>query len=228
MKRTTRVVVVGVLVVGAFAITGCSISIGSMGSTGQGSSSAPAARPAVTSPAVASPAVASPVVASPAVPVLSASPSVISPVSPPATSAGATYLALVGPLNTETFALDTAVFESPDNLTTQSLSAVITASAAALQAFNGHLRSTTWPRTALPDITTLAATNDVLVVVLHGYESELQSPTASADFDTVLQALQVDSSRYAIDRSLATDASARVRADLGLPPPSALQVTLND
>jgi hypothetical protein len=215
MRRTTRVVVVGVLVVGVFAITGCSISIGSMGSTGQGSSSAPAAPPAVTSPAVASP--AAPV-----------SPSVISPVSPSATSAGATYLALVGPLNTETFALDTAVFETPDNLTTQSLSAVITASATALQAFNGHLRSTTWPRTAEPDITTLAATNDVLVVVLQGYESELQSPTASADFDTVLQALQVDSSRYAIDRGLATDASARVRADLGLPPPSAPQVTLND
>jgi hypothetical protein len=222
MKRTTRVVVVGVLVVGAFAITGCSISIGSMRSTGQGSSSAPAARPAVTNPAVTSPAVASP-----AAPVSPTSPSVISPASPSATSAGATYLALVGPLNTETFALDTAVFESPDDLTTQSLSAVVTASAAALQTFNGHLRSTTWPRTAEPDITTLAATNDVLVVVLQGYESDLQSPTASADFDTVLQALQVDSSRYAIDRGLATDASARVRADLGLPPPSAPQVTLN-
>jgi len=137
-------------------------------------------------------------------------------------------LALVGPLNTETFALDTVVFETPENLTPQSLSAIVTASAAALQTFNARLRSTTWPRTALPDITTLAATNDVLVVVLQGYESDLQSPTASADFDTVLQALQVDSSRYAIDRGLATDASARVRADLGLPPPSALQVTLND
>jgi len=212
MKRTTRVVVVGALVLGIYGVTGCSISIGS---TAQGSSSAPAARPAVTSPAVASPAAP-------------ASPSVISPVSPSATSAGATYLALVGPLNTETFALDTAVFESPDDLTTQSLSAVVTASAAALQTFNDHLRSTTWPRTALPDITTLAATNDVLVVVLQGYESELQSPTVGADFDTVLQALQVDSSRYAIDRGLATDASARVRADLGLPPPSAPQVTLND
>ncbi|HZV26459.1 MAG TPA: hypothetical protein VFG00_09215 [Acidothermaceae bacterium] len=215
MKRTTRVVVVGVMVVGAFAITGCSISIGSMG---RGSEPTSAPRPAGTSPAVASP----------SAPVSPASPSVISPVSPSPTSAGATYLALVGPLNAETFALDTAVLESPDDLTTQSLAAVVTASAAALHTFNDHLRSTTWPRTALPDITTLAATNDVLVVVLQGYESDLKSPTPGADFGTVLEALQVDSSRYAIDRGLATDASARVRADLGVPPPSAPQVTLND
>jgi hypothetical protein len=220
MKRTTRVVVVGALVVGAFTVTGCSISIRSMG---EGSSPAPAAQ------AVANPAVAGPTVSSPAAPPVSpAPPSVISPASPSPTSAGATYLALVGPLNTETFALDTAVFESPDDLTTQSLSAVVTASAAALQTFNTRLRSTTWPRTALPDITTLAATNDVLVVVLQGYESDLQSPTPGADFDSVLEALQVDNSRYAIDRGLATDASARVRTDLGLPSPSAPQVTLND
>jgi hypothetical protein len=137
-------------------------------------------------------------------------------------------LALVGPLNTETFALDTAVFDSPDDLTTQSLSAVVTASAAALQTFNDRLRSTTWPRTAEPDVTTLAATNDVLVVVLQEYESDLQSPMSGADFDTVLEALQVDGSKYAIDRGLASDASTRVRADLGLPPPSTPQVTLND
>ncbi len=199
MKRTTRVVVVGVLVLGAFSITGCSITVGSLGA---GQSQAPAAR-AVVSPAT------------------------VSPASPSPASAGATYLALVDPLNTETFALDAAVFDTPD-LTTQSLSAVVNASAAALQTFNDHLRSTTWPRTALPDITTLAATNDVLVVVLQGYEADLKSPTPGADFDAVLEALQVDSSRYAIDRGLATDASARVRADLGLPPPSAPQATLND
>ncbi len=203
MKRTTRVVVVGALVIGAFSITGCSISIRSMGA---GSSPAPAAQavanPAVASPAVPSPAVPSPAVSSPAAPVLS-------PPSPAAvTSAGSTYLALVGPVNTKTFALDTAVFDSPDDLTTQSLSAVVTASAAALQTFNGQLRSTTWPRTALPDITTLAATNDVLVVVLQGYEADLKSPTPGADFDSVLEALQVDNSRYAIDRGLASDASA--------------------
>jgi hypothetical protein len=87
----------------------------------------------------------------------------------------------------------------------------------------------TWPRIAEPDITALAATDDVLVVLLQGYEADLQSPTPGADFDTVLQALQVDGSRYAIDRGLASDAAARVRADLGLPPPaSAPQVTLND
>jgi len=217
MKRTTRAVVVCALVVGAFTITGCSITVGSLG---RSSSPTSAARPAAVSPAVSSPAVASP-----SAPV---SPSVISPVSPSPTSAGATYLALVGPLNTETFALDTVVFETPENLTPQSLSAIVTASAAALQTFNARLRSTTWPRTALPDITTLAATNDVLVVVLQGYESDLQSPTPGADFDTVLEALQVGSSRYAIDRGLATDASGRVRADLGLPAPSAPQATLND
>ncbi len=212
MRRTTRVVVVGALVIGAFTITGCSISIRSMG---KGSSPAPAAQ------AVANPAVASPAVSSPAAPV-------VSPTSPAAvTSAGSTYLALVGPVNTKTFALDIAVFDSPDDLTTQSLSAVVTASAVALQKFNGQLRSTTWPRTALPDVTTLAATNDVLVVVLQGYEADLKSPTPGADFDSVLEALQVDNSRYAIDRGLASDASARVRADLALPPPSAPQVTLN-
>jgi hypothetical protein len=210
MKRTTRVVVVGVLVVGVFSITGCSIQIGS---TGHGSPShAPAA--ATSSAAAVSP--VSPVPASPSAPVTMA-------------SAAATYLALVGPLNTSTFALDTAVYESPSDLTTQSLSAIIAASAASTQTFNDHLRSITWPRTAEPDITTLAATNDVLVVVLQGYEAELKSPTPGADFNAVLQALQVDGSRYAIDRGLATDASARVRADLGLPPPpSAPQVTLND
>lgn len=222
MKRTTRAVVVGAVVVGVFTITGCSISIGSVG---HGSAPTPAARPAAMSPAVASPAVPSSAVPSAAAP---AAPSSSSPVSPSATSAGATYLALVGPLNTETFALDTAVFDAPDDLTTQSLSAVVTASAAALQTFNDRLRSTTWPRTALPDITTLAATNDVLVVVLQGYEADLKSPSPGADFDAVLEALQVDNSRYATDRGLASDASARVRADLGLPPPSAPQVILND
>jgi hypothetical protein len=215
MKRTTRVVVVGALVLGAFAITGCSIAIGS---TGRGSSPTPTARPAVTRPAGATP----------AAPVSPAPPSVTSPVSPSPMSGGAAYLALVGPLNTETFALDSAVFDTPDDLTPQSLSAIVTTSATALQTFNDRLRSATWPRTALPDITTLAATNDVLVVVLQGYESDLQSPKAGADFDTVLEALQVESSTYAIDRGLATDASARVRADLGLPPPSAPQATLND
>ncbi|HEY3925623.1 MAG TPA: hypothetical protein VGL75_13755, partial [Acidothermaceae bacterium] len=212
MKRTTRVVVVGALVVGIFAVTGCSITIGSLG---QGSS--PAARTAGSSPAVSSPAASSPAVTSPTAPSVSPaspapfSPAPVSPVSPAtATSAGATYLALVGPLNTETFALDTAVFDSPDDLTTQSLSAVVTASAAALQTFNDRLRSTTWPRTAEPDVTTLAATNDVLVVVLQEYESDLQSPMSGADFDTVLEALQVDGSKYAIDRGLASDASARV------------------
>lgn len=220
MKRTARVVVVAALVVGAFTVTGCSITIGSMGSSGQGPSTTSAAPPAAVSPAVTSPAVTSPAVTSPSAP--------ISPASPSPTSAGATYLALVGPLNTETFALDTAVFESPDDLTTRSLSAIVTASAAALHTFNDRLRSTTWPRAALPDITTLAATNDVLVVVLQGYEAELKSPMPGADFDSVLAALQVDSSRYAIDRGLASDAAARVRADLGLPPPAAPQVTLND
>jgi hypothetical protein len=145
------------------------------------------------------------------------------------TAAGATYLALVGPLNTTALALDTAVFDSPSDLTTQSLTAVIAASAASVQTFDDHVRSVTWPRIAEPDITALAATDDVLVVVLQGYEADLRSPTPGADFDTVLQALQVDGSRYAIDRGLASDAAARVRADLGLPPPaSAPQVTLND
>jgi hypothetical protein len=217
MKHTTRVVVVGALVIGVFAITGCSISIGATGRN-----SAPAsARPAVTSPAASS-APASSAAASPA------APSAISPVSPSATSAGATYLALVGPANTATFALDTAVFETPGDLTTQSLNAIIVASATSIQTFTDRLRTTTWPRTAEPDITTLAATNDVLVVVLQGYEAELKSPEPGADFDAVLQALQVDNSKYAIDRGLATDAAARVRTDLGLPPPSAPQVTLND
>jgi hypothetical protein len=207
MKRTAFAVVAGAVVVGALA--GCSISIGSMG---QGSP--PRAPLAVTSPAPAD----SPV-----------SPATVSPSSPATmTAAGATYLALVGPLNTTTFALDTAVFESPSDLTTQSLSAVIAASAGSIQTFNDHVRSVTWPRSAEPDITTLAATNDVLVVVLQGYEADLQSPTPVADFNTVLQALQVDGSPYALDRGLATDASARVRSDLGLPPPSAPQVTLND
>jgi hypothetical protein len=209
MNRTAFAVVVGAVGAGAFALASCSISIGTMG---QGTP--PRALLTVTSSAPT----VSPV-----------SPATVSPSSPATvTSAGATYLALVGPLNTETFALDTAVFESPADLTAQSLSAVITASAAALQTFNGHLRSTTWPRTAEPDITTLAATNDVLVVVLQGYESDLQSPTPGADFNTVLQALQVDGSAYAIDQGKASDDAARVRADLGLPPPSAPQVTLND
>jgi hypothetical protein len=148
--------------------------------------------------------------------------------SPSATAAGAAYLALVGPLNTTTFALDTAVLGSPSDLTTQSLSAVIGASAASIQTFDDHLRSASWPRTAEPDITTLAATNDVLVVLLQGYESELRSPAQGADFGTVLAALQVENSAYAIDRGLASDDSARVRSDLGLPPPSSPQVTLND
>jgi hypothetical protein len=190
---------VGVGAVIVGALAGCSITIGSMG---QGSSPASAARSEVTSRAAT--------------------------VSPSATSAGSTYLALVGPANRATLALDTAVFESPAGLTTQSLSAIIAASAASIQTLNVHLRSDTWPRTAEPDITTLAATNDVLVVVLQGYQSELQSPKPGADFNAVLEALQVDDSRYAIDRGLATDAATRVRTDLGLPPPSAAQATLND
>jgi hypothetical protein len=208
MKRTTRVVVVGVLVIGAFSITGCSISIGQMG---QGSSSRASVAPLTSSPAPVSPSVVR-----------------VSPVAPSSTSAGATYLAIVGPANTASFALDTAVFGSSSALTTESLSAVITASAKSIQTFDDHLRSTTWPRTAEPDITTLAATGDVLVVVLQGYESELRSPTTGADFNAVLKALQVDGSKYAIDRGLASDAAGRVRSDLGLPPASAPQVTLND
>jgi hypothetical protein len=210
MKRTAFVVVAGAAVVGVFAVAGCSISIGSMG---QGSPSRAPLAVNSSAPAV------SPV-----------SPVTVSPSSPASmTAAGATYLALVAPLNTTTLALDTAVFDSPSNLTTQSLTAVISASAASIQTFDDHVRSVTWPRIAEPDITALAATDDVLVVVLQGYEADLQSPTPGADFDTVLQALQVDGSRYAIDRGLASDAAARVRADLGLPPPaSAPQVTLND
>ena len=222
MKRTTRVVVVGALVVGAFTITGCSI-IDRLDGPWLVADAGRAAR-CDESRLLRARLLQARLFRAPPAP---AAPSASSPASPSPTSAGATYLALVGPLNTETFALDTAVFDSPDDLTTQSLSAVVTASAAALQTFNDRLRSTTWPRTALPDITTLAATNDVLVVVLQGYESDLQSPTPGADFDSVLEALQVDNSRYAIDRGLASDASARVRADLGLPPPSAPQVTLN-
>jgi hypothetical protein len=197
MKRTTRVVVVGLLVIGAFSVTGCSISIGAMG---EGSSAAP---------------------------VSSAGPSMISPVSPSATSVGSTYLALVGPVNTATFALDTAVYGPTADLTPESLRAIIAASASSIRTFDDRLRSTTWPRTAVPDITTLASTNDVLVEVLGNFESELQSPTA-ADFNAVVQALQADTSGYANDREVATDAAGRVRADLGLPPPSASQVTLND
>jgi len=209
MKRTAFAAVVGAVAAGAFALAGCSISIGSMG---QGSSSRASVAPLASSAAPVSPSV---------VPVPPASPS-------SAISAGATYLALVGPANTATFALDTAVLGSPADLTTHSLSAVIVASAASIQTFDDHLRSATWPRAAEPDITTLAATDDVLVVLLQGYESDLQSPTPSADFDSVLQALQVDGSAYAIDRGLASDDAARVRSDLGLPPPSDPQVTLND
>jgi hypothetical protein len=208
MKRTAFAVVVGTVVVGALTTTGCSISIGSMG---QGSPPASVGPGAVTSPAAP---------ASPSTKAAGASPS--------ATAAGAAYLALVGPLNTTTFALDTAVLGSSSDLTTQSLSAVIVASKASIQTFDDHLRSASWPRTAEPDITTLAATNDVLVVLLQGYESDLRSPTQGADFGTVLRALQVEDSAYAIDRGLASDDSARVRSDLGLPPPSSPQVTLND
>jgi hypothetical protein len=195
MKRTTRVVVVGLLVVGAFSVTGCSISIGAVG---EGSSAAPVSS--------------------------AASPSVISPVSP---SAGSTYLALVGQVNTATFALDTAVYGPSADLTPESLRAIIAASASSIRTFDDRLRSTSWPRTAVPDITSLASTNDVLVEVLGNYQSELQSPTA-ADFSAAVGALQADTSGYANDRELATAAAARVRADLGLPPPSAPQVTLND
>jgi hypothetical protein len=210
MKRTAFAVVAGAAAVGVFAVAGCSISIGSMG---RGSPSRAPLAVTSSAPAVSP---VSPVTASPS-----------SPAS--MTAAGATYLALVGPLNTTTLALDTAVFDSPTDLTTQSLTAVIAASAASIQTFDDHVRSVTWPRIAEPDITALAATDDVLVVLLQGYEADLQSPTPGADFDTVLQALQVDGSRYAIDRGLASDAAARVRADLGLPPPaSAPQVTLND
>lgn len=210
MKRTAFAVVGSAAVLGVFAVAGCSISIGSMG---QGSPSRAPLAVSSSAPAV------SPV-----------SPVPVSPSSPTSmAAAGATYLALVGPLNTTTLALDTAVFDSPSDLTTQSLSAVIAASAASIQTFDDHLRSVTWPRTTEPDITALAATDDVLVVVLQGYEADLKSPTPGADFGTVLQALQVDGSRYAIDLGVASDAAARVRADLGLPPPaSAPQVTLND
>jgi hypothetical protein len=210
MKRTAFAVGVGAVGVGAVvvaALTGCSISI-----SAEGQASSPAAGTPVAA-------------AGSAAPVSPAAPSVTSPGSP---SAGATYMAFVGPVNAATFALDAAVLDETADLTTASLSTIIAASAASIQTFNDHLRRTTWPRTAEPDITTLAATNDVLVVVLQGYESELQSPAPGADFHSVLDALQVDSSRYATDRGLATDAAARVRADLGLPPPSAPQVTLND
>jgi hypothetical protein len=208
MNRTAFAAVVGAVGAGAFALASCSISIGTMG---QGSPPASVAPIAVTSPAVP---------ASPSTRAAGASPST--------TAAGSTYLAFVGPLNTTTFALDTEVLGSPAGLTTQSLSAVIVASAASIQTFDDHLRSATWPRTAEPDIATLAATNDVLVVLLQGYESDLRSPTPGADFNTVLQALQVENSAYAIDRGLASDDSGRVRSDLGLPPPSAPQVALND
>lgn len=207
MKRTARAVVALAAVIGALALTGCSISIDS---TAQGSSPASVGPVAVTSPAAP---------ASPSAKAAGASPST--------TAAGATYVALVAPVNAATFALDTAVFGSTADLTAESLRAIVAASAASLRTFDDHLRSVTWPRTAEPDITTLASANDVLVEVLKGYESDLQSPTA-ADFNAVLQNLQVDGSGYAVDLGRATDAAARVRADLGLPPASAPQVTLND
>jgi hypothetical protein len=152
----------------------------------------------------------------------------VSPAAPSTTAAGATYLALVGPVNTATFALDTAVFGSAADLTTHSLAAAVAASSGAIKRLDDHLRAATWPRTAEPDVTTLAATNDVLVVLLQGFESDLQSPTSGADFSTVVRALQSEDSPYAIDRGRASDDAARVRADLGLPPPSAPHVTLND
>ena len=207
MKRTARGVVAGSAVVAALALAGCSISIGSMS---QSSSTR------------------TPVGSSSASPVSPPSPVTVSPASPStATAAGATYLALVGPVNTATFALDAAVFGSTAELTPQSLRAIIDTQAASLRTLDDQLRSVAWPRTAEPDITTLAAANDVLIEVLRGYESDLQAPTA-ADFKAVLRNLQVDGSGYAVDLGRATDAAARVRADLGLPPASAPQATLND
>jgi len=215
MKRTAGAVVSSAVVVGAVALAGCSISIGSTtrGSAPHASVAALAVPGSVPPSPLASP---------------SGTPTIAPPAAPSVSPAGATYLALVAPVNTTTFALDTAVLGSTDGLTTRSLSSVIAASVASLQTFDEHLRSATWPRTAEPDITTLAARNDVLVVLLQGYESDLQSPAPGADFSTVLDALQVEDSVYAIDRGLASNDAARVRSDLGLPPPSAPQVTLND
>lgn len=89
---------------------------------------------------------------------------------PSPTSAGATYLALVGPLNTETFALDTAVFESPDDLTTP-------------------------------------------VTFCDRHRICGRTPNVQRSF---------------AKHDLAQNRAARVRADLGLPPPAAPQVTLSD
>ena len=203
MKRNAFAGAVGLC---AFALAACSITIGSTGSTGStGSAGSPG------SSAPASPAVAPSSAASPSSP----------------TAYGATYLALVAPANTAIFALDTAVLGPTADLTPQSLHSMVAASATSIRTLDDHLRSAEWPRTAVPDITTLASTNDVLIEVLEGYESELQAPSV-ADFNAVVQALRAAGSGYATDRGRASDAAARVRSDLGLPPPSAPQVTLND
>ncbi|HTC70718.1 MAG TPA: hypothetical protein VK662_14205 [Acidothermaceae bacterium] len=209
MKRTTSVVGVGAALVG-FALAGCSITIGS---TRQASPAASSGLAVIISPT----------------PVSSASPSKTTPSdAPPSTSAaGATYLALVVPVNTATFALDTAVFGSTDDLTANSLGAAIVSSLASIKTFNDQLLTVAWPRTAVPDVTTLASANDMLVSSLQGFESELQSPVGGADFNTVLQDLRSKDSSYRMERGVAFEDAARLRSDLGLPPPPVPQATLN-
>ena len=140
---------------------------------------------------------------------------------------GATYLKFVGPVNTAQFALDTAVFGSTADLTPQSLRAILATSAASVRTFDDHLRSANWPTAARSDVLTLASTDDVLLEVIDDDESELEAPTA-VQFSAVVQDLQVADSGYADDLGRASDAAARVRSDLGLPPASAPQATLND
>jgi hypothetical protein len=136
-------------------------------------------------------------------------------------------LAFVGPVNTAQFALDTSVFGSTADLTPQALRAILATSAASVRTFDDHLRSANWPTAARPDVLTLASTNDALVEVIEDDEAELESPS-TADFNSVVEDLQVADSGYADDLGRATDAAARVRSDLGLPPASAAESTLND
>ena len=203
-KGAASAAVLGAVIVGAVALAGCSIVPSSVVPKTPASPSYPQ------------------VAASPSSPVVSVSP--VSPSSPVAD--GATYLALVGPVNTAQFALDTAVFGSAADLTPQALHAVLAESAASVRTFDDHLRSANWPTAARPDILTLASTNDVLVGVIEDDESLLDSPTTY--FSSVVKDLQVADSGYAEDLGQATDAAARVRSDLGLPPSSDSQDTLND
>jgi hypothetical protein len=195
----------GAVIVGSVALAGCSVVPSSVVPEAPASPSHPLAP------------------ASPSSPVVPVSP--VSPSSPVAD--GATYLALVGPVNTAQFALDTAVFGSTADLTPQALHAILAASAASVHTFDDHLRSANWPKVARSDVLTLASTNDVLVEVIEDDESLLESPT-TADFNSVVEDLQVADSGYAEDLGQATDAAARVRSDLGLPPASVSQATLND